>query len=260
MTKMIAVANQKGGVGKSTTAHTLGYLLNQKGKRVLMVDFDPQASLTAWFQEKDPLDLKDTIAERMDRHIRFVNGDHQDRLLEKDGLFLYPANKNLAAIRFSLVSAMRKEYALKDILEPLQARFDYILIDTAPALDVLTMNVFAAADEVLVTCTAQPMAWAGFGDLKDTIDRIKMGKVNENLTIAGILITMLNPQVNISKAVLCTIAESFGENMMYKAKIPKSVKVDEAAAAHQTIVEYSPRNPVAEAYVNFADEFLNGRE
>lgn len=258
--RIITIANQKGGVGKTATAYSLGYQLSIKKKKVLLVDFDPQSNLTTCFGMTKPEELKLSIA-----HVLNSKATNQDTpitieniLIEKSPmLHLLPANSELAALRLILSDKdlANPHSILRDILEPLTKDYDYIIVDTGPALDILTINAFSASDEVMVVCTPQPLSSKGFDDLIRNVVLTKQS-YNSNITISGVLITMYNPRYKISKLVVDDLKTTFGEDVIFKTTIPKSIKVDEATALGKTIIEYKPSNKAALAYCDFTKEFI----
>ncbi|ABW19464.1 ParA family protein [Alkaliphilus oremlandii] len=259
--KIIAIVNQKGGVGKTTTTLNLGYALSQMGSKVLLIDFDPQGSLTVSLGYK--ADNKPGIQTIMADSI-------EEREIEKDciievneNLHLIPANLQLAGIEMTLVNVMCKEQILRSALEYIKGDYDYILIDCSPSLGTLTINALAACDSIIIPVTPEFLSAKGLGDLTATIKKTKK-RINPNIKIDGVLMTMLNERTNLSKEMIKTVNESasyikdkFDLDMkIFHSKIPVSVKAGEAILNRKSIIEYDPKNKVSEAYQRFAKELI----
>lgn len=259
--KVTAIVNQKGGVGKTTTTLNLGYALAQMGSKVLLIDFDPQGSLTVSLGYK--ADNKPGIQTIMADAI-------EEREIEKDciievneNLHLIPANLQLAGIEMTLVNVMCKEQILKSALEYIKGAYDYILIDCSPSLGTLTINALAACDSIIIPVTPEFLSAKGLGDLTATIKKTKK-RINPSIKIDGVLMTMLNERTNLSKEMIKTVNESaayikdkFDLDMkIFNSKIPVSVKAGEAILNRKSIIEYDPKNKVSEAYQRFAKELI----
>ncbi len=259
--KIIAIVNQKGGVGKTTTALNLGYALSQIDKKVLLIDFDPQGSLTVALGYKT--DNKPGIQTLMTDAIEERITEENCILEIKENLSLIPANLQLAGIEMTLVNVMCKEQILKSVIEPIRIDYDYILIDCSPSLGTLTINALTACDSVIIPVTPEFLSAKGLGDLTSTIKKTKK-RINPGINIEGILITMLNERTNLSKEMLRAVNESavyikdkFELDMkVFKNKIPASVRAGEAIKNRKSIIEYDPKNKVSEAYRCFAKELV----
>ena len=253
MGKVISVANQKGGVGKTTTTVNLGTILAKKGKKVLLIDADPQGNATSGLGvEKDiepsTYDILVNDAELGDAL--------QDTIIKN--LKVCPANMNLACAEVELVSMMSREQRLKEKLEPIKDMFDYILIDCPPSLGLITLNSFTASDSVLIPVQCEYFALEGLGQLLNTINLVKK-HLNKNIRIEGALLTMYDIRTNLSNQVVKEVKKYF-EDKVYKTVIPRNVRLSEAPSYGMPITEYDPRSKGAKSYTKFAKEFLKLNE
>lgn len=257
---IIAVCNQKGGVGKTTTTENFAFTLAEKGKRVLLVDFDAQASLTQTQGIAQPDNLKNTIYNLM---LSVINEEEhpQSPVLHTKWaeVDLMPANIDLAALETALVNVMSREHILKAVLEPFREEYDYILIDCQPSLGLLTVNAWTAADEVLIVTTPQIFSSKGLEQLFASIKRIQR-YTNPRLRIAGVLMTRFAEKVKINREVMEITQQAYGGAIrIFDAKVPSSVKVDESHYMCVPIIQYDPKGKVAEAYRAFCEEYLAGK-
>ena len=253
MGKVISVANQKGGVGKTTTTVNLGTILEKKVKKVLLIDADPQGNATSGLGvEKDiepsTYDILVNDAELGDAL--------QDTIIKN--LKVCPANMNLAGAEVELVSMMSREQRLKEKLEPIKDMFDYILIDCPPSLGLITLNSFTASDSVLIPVQCEYFALEGLGQLLNTINLVKK-HLNKNIRIEGALLTMYDIRTNLSNQVVKEVKKYF-EDKVYKTVIPRNVRLSEAPSYGMPITEYDPRSKGAKSYTKFAKEFLKLNE
>lgn len=261
MCKVIAVANQKGGVGKTTTTLNMGAGLMLKGKRVLMVDFDQQANLTLNCGVRDFDDLKESIATAMEAVI-----DDETEVMPQ--IFEYrnsggiarvdfiPSNIEMAKINLELVQVMAREFVLKKLLEPLKDRYEYILIDCAPSLSVDLINALVAADEVLIVMTPGKFSTSGTEQLIKSINKTKRN-LNANLEIAGVLFNRVDRRNNFTKDIIESMRRTWGKDIrIFDTEIPNSIRIDESQSMGEYIAEYEPDNKVAKAYEAFVEEYL----
>jgi chromosome partitioning protein len=252
MTKIVALANQKGGVGKTTTAINLGASVAACERRVLLVDLDPQANATSGIgvSEADP-SMYDVLIENMP--LKEII-----RPTEIPTLFLAPSSVDLVGAEVELRDAIGREYYLKRVLEPIAADYDYILIDSPPSLGLLTVNGLTAANSVLVPLQAEYFALEGVSQLLATIDRVKSA-VNPSLDVEGIVLTMYDERINLARQVAEEVRNHFGEKV-YKTVIPRNVRLSEAPSFGKPIILYDIRSRGSEAYVSLAREFIQRAE
>ncbi|HIS87025.1 MAG TPA: ParA family protein [Candidatus Caccenecus avistercoris] len=259
--RIIAIANQKGGVGKTTTTLNLGVALSKLNKKVLLIDFDPQSDLTVSLGYYD-VDNIPSVANLMEASIsdRYIN--IKDVILHhKENIDLIPANLDLSAVSLSLVSAMSREYTLKNCLKDVRKDYDYILIDCNPSLDMLTLNALSCADKVIIPVQSQYLAAKAMTQLMGTISRVKR-QINPNLEVSGILLTLIDERTKLSKETCVTLQEKYSNLIkIFDTKIPSAIKVAEATKVGKSIFNYEPKNKVALAYMNFAKEVVkdNGK-
>ena len=255
--KIIAIANQKGGVGKTTTCANLGVGLAQEGKRVLLIDSDPQGSLSISLGFTEPDKLPYTLSTAMmqaieDQPITVAEGV----LHHEEKVDLLPANIELAGLEVSLINAMSREKILKQCLEPLKRDYDYILIDCMPSLGMLTINALAAADSVLVPAQPQFLSAKGLEQLLQTVNKVRR-QINRNLRIDGILLTMADSRTNYSKEVSALLRSTYGSKIkVFDTEIPRSIRAAEISAEGKSIYAHDLNVKVAEAYRSFTGEVL----
>lgn len=255
--KVIAIANQKGGVGKTTTCVNLGIGLAREGKKVLLIDADAQGSLTASLGFKEPDSLQDTLTTVLLATINEEDIELRAGILAHDeNVDLLPANIELSALEVTLVNVMSRETTLKTYIDGIREQYDYILIDCMPSLGMITINAFAAADTVLIPVQAQYLPVKGLQQLIQTIGKVRR-QINPNLTIEGILLTMVDSRTNFAKGIINKLEEAYGRNVrIFEQYIPVSVRAAETSAEGKSIYMHDPKCKVASAYSNLTKEVL----
>jgi chromosome partitioning protein len=257
MSKVIAVASQKGGTAKSTTCRNVATILKYMGYKVLVVDCDNQANLTDCFGIESPDKLDVTLYHLMERIIMDEDlPEKEEYIINREGVDVLPASILLSDIEIKLVSAMSREYILKAIIDEIKEDYDYVLLDAMPSLGLMTLNVLASSDSVLIPATPEYLSAKGLELLLKTIFKIKK-RINKKIDFEGILLTMFDERTNLAQEMLEMIEASYGEHIkVFRTKIPKSVKVGEANARSKSIIDYMPTNKAAIAYERFTRELL----
>lgn len=260
-TKIIAIANQKGGVGKTTTCANLGIGLAQQGKRVLLIDSDPQGSLTISLGHQQPDQLNTTLSDVMncvliDRQIQPDMGI----LRHDEGVSLMPANIELSGMEVALVNAMSRETVMRQYLNTIKHDYDYVLIDCMPSLGMLTVNALAAADSVLIPVQAQYLSAKGLEQLLQTVSKVRR-QINPKLKIEGILLTMVNSRTNFSKEISSLLRDTYDSRIkVFDTDIPHSVRAAEISAEGKSIFAHDPKGKVAMAYRNLTKEVIESEK
>ena len=254
MGKIYMIGAMKGGVGKSVSVFNLAYSLQKRGKRVLAVDFDPQANLTTCFGAED-VDV--AVGDLMMAVIEDEElPEREEYIWERNGVDFIPSSIQLSAVEAKLRLEMGTEKMLATILEPLKGNYDYILIDTSPSLGALNINAMAAADEVIVTVNPQLLAMMGLQDFLKSVKKIK-SRLNEKLNVAGILLTMCDARTILCKTITEQVAETFqGQIRIFESKIPNTVKVGESVYYSEPLIEYAPDSNACRAYNKLAGEVI----
>jgi len=263
MSKIIAVANQKGGVGKSTLVLNLGVSLARKGYRVLAVDGDPQANLTMALGYQQPDELPTTLPHIMNEMINNSFNPEQSELIRKreyilhsQGIAFIPSSIELAGIENLLINTMSRENVLKKFINYIRDDYDWIICDTMPSLNFVTINILNAADRVIIPTQPEFFSAKGLELLLSTITKI-IETLNPSLKIDGVLVTMYDSRLNFHKEVLNNITETYGKYFrIFETKIPKSIRVTETQARSVSIFEHDPNGKIAESYLQFAGELI----
>lgn len=250
MGKIISVANQKGGVGKTTTTVNLCTILAQKGKKVLLIDADPQGNASSGLGVEKEVEYS--------TYDILVGETAVEETLQKTmikNLKVCPSNINLAGAEVELVSMMSREQRLKEKLDAIKEKFDYIFIDCPPSLGLITLNAFTASDSVLIPVQCEYFALEGLGQLLNTVNLVKK-HLNKEFEIEGALLTMYDIRTNLSNQVVREVKKYFN-NRVYKTVIPRNVRLSEAPSYGMPITEYDPKSKGAKSYQKLAKEFLD---
>ena len=253
--KVIALTNQKGGVGKTTTAVNLGVCLSKQGKKVLLVDADAQANLTMSLGYQRPDDLPISLATIMQDIIDDKPFDVQKGILHhSEGVDLLPSNIELSGLEVRLINAISRERVLTTCINEVKKNYDYVLIDCMPSLGMLTINALAAADSVVIPTQPHYLSAKGLELLLRSVSKVRR-QINPHLRIDGILMTMVMPRTNISKEVTALVRSAYGQNIkVFDAQIPHSIRAVEATAEGKSIFAYDKGGKVAAAYEQFGKE------
>ena len=259
MCKVITVSNQKGGTGKTTSCVNLGIGLAKAGKRVLLIDTDPQGSLSISLGYPEPDEMEKTLATLM---LKVVNDEEfcfEDYIIHhNEGVDIIPANIELSAIEVSLVNVMSRELILKQLVERIKGAYDFVVIDCMPSLGMMTINALACADAVLIPVQAAYLPVKGLQQLIKTIGRVKR-QLNPKLKIEGILLTMVDNRTNYAKEICAMVYEEYSSSIkVFTTEIPMSVRAAEISVEGSSIYKYDPKGKAAYAYSELTKEVLNG--
>lgn len=257
----IAIVNQKGGVGKSTTAVNLGVGLTQQGKKVLLVDADGQANLTEMLGWQQPDELSPTLATMLERVIADKPIAPEEGILHHaEGVDLMPANIELSGLEVSLVNTMSRETVLRTYLSEVRRSYDYILIDCSPSLGMLTLNALTAADKVIIPVQAHYLPVKGLEQLLKTVSKVQR-QLNSNLQVSGILLTMVEGRTNFAKDISNLVRQAYGQSIrVFDTEIPRGIKAAEMSAEGMSIFKFEPDSKVAGAYKQFTTEVLQNEK
>lgn len=257
MGKVILLGATKGGVGKSASSYNLAYSLASLGKKVLAIDFDSQANLTTCFGVENIAAVPVTIGHLMMAQMEDEKlPDPAEYIMNRNGVDFIPSSMVLSAVDAKLRLEMGAERMLANIIEPLRDSYDYVIIDTCPALGALTINALAAADGVVITVNPQLLAMMGLQDFLKTIKKIK-SRINPKLKVEGILLTMCEARTNLCKVISEQVAETFeGQIKIFNSKIPSTVKVGESIYYSEPLLEYAPETKACKAYLDFGKELI----
>lgn len=253
--RVIALANQKGGTGKTTTTVNLGIGLARLGKKVLLIDADPQGDLTTCLGWRDQDSLQTTLATVMEKVIRDEPYSVEDGILRhSEGVDLLPSNIELSAMEMTLVNAMSREFTLRSYVNETKKHYDVVLIDCMPSLGMITINALAAADSVIIPVQAHYLPAKGMTQLMRTITKVKK-QINPALKVDGVLLTLVDGRTNLAKATADTLRQNYGSVLkIYHSEIPVAVKAAEISAAGKSIYAYDKNSKVAQAYAAFSKE------
>jgi chromosome partitioning protein len=255
MSKVIALANQKGGVGKTTTAVNLGIGLALQGNKVLLIDADAQGNLTDSLGFHEPDSLPVSLATLLTKTMQEEPFRLEDGILHHaEGVDLTPGNIELSAIEVALVNAMSRETVLRTYINAVKDQYDYVLIDCMPSLGMMTINALAAADSVLIPVQSHYLPAKGMAQLLQTIARVRR-QINPKLTIEGVLLTMVDHRTNFAKDIAFVLRRDYGDKLtVFNTEIPISIRAAETSAKGKSIFAYDPNNPVAVAYEELTRE------
>ena len=260
--KVIAITNQKGGVGKTTTTFNLGVALAKQGKRVLVVDVDPQSNLTTYAGWYDENELKYTLTDLMEQSMNDEEIKTKESILHhSENVDLIPSNLSLSALENSLTYAMSREYTLRNCLSSIKDDYDYILLDCQPSLGMLTINALASANSVIIPVQSEYFALRGMTDLFKIINKVRR-QINPTLKIDGALLTLVDSRANLPKEIATQLKDNYGSILkLFNTQIPRAVKTAESTSSGESVFSYDKSGRVANEYSSFAKEVLNdGKE
>ena len=258
---VVGIVNQKGGTGKTTTCVNLGVDLANEGSKVLLVDCDPQGSLTISLGHPQPDALSVTLSDLMNRALNDETINPGDAILQhEEGVDLLPANISLAGMEVSLVNAMSRETTLKRVLASCSRDYDHILLDCSPSLGMLTINALAASDRIIIPVQSQYLSVKGVEQLMSTVARVRKN-INHRLKIDGVLLTMVDSRTNNSREIATLLRDTYGSKIrVFEAEIPRSVRAAEISAEGKSIFAHDPGGKVVQAYHALTKEVIRLEE
>lgn len=258
MCKVIAIANQKGGVGKTTTATNLGIALSMKRKRVLLIDADAQGNLSICLGSTNPDQIPFTLADAIWNHMEGRPSKIRDAIIHhEEGVDYIPCNIELSRGEPALINARRREYFFTDMLSEFRHQYDYILIDCSPSLGIITVNALTMADSVIIPVQVEYLSLKGLELFLQSIDDIRSCRLNPDLQIEGVLMTMVDERMVLCREVIHELKAGYGEVLpVFQTTIPKSIKAAEISALGKSIFKHAPKGKVADAYLKLAKEVL----